>query len=168
MGTNQYIKAGELKPCGTYAAFTRHKKAGEEPCEVCREARNKVHREYAKRWRAGSKNLTDSAVSVRKLKALSALGWSMREVFASVGASNGAQTIARFESRGKINIKTEAIINEAYKKLCMKVPPDNRFSRIMRGHARTKGYAPPMAWDNIEDLNEQPKGLLPPSPKRGS
>ena len=26
----------ELKPCGTTAAYVRHKKAGEKPCELCR------------------------------------------------------------------------------------------------------------------------------------
>jgi hypothetical protein len=29
----------ELKPCGTAAAFTRHRRHGETPCDACREAR---------------------------------------------------------------------------------------------------------------------------------
>ncbi|WP_199550273.1 WhiB family transcriptional regulator [Streptomyces sp. N35] len=29
---------GELRPCGTPAAYRRHLRAGEEPCERCREA----------------------------------------------------------------------------------------------------------------------------------
>lgn len=32
-----------LKPCGTTAAFMRHKRAGEEPCDRCRKAWN-AHR----------------------------------------------------------------------------------------------------------------------------
>lgn len=29
----------ELKPCGTVAAYERHRRRGEEVCEACREAR---------------------------------------------------------------------------------------------------------------------------------
>ena len=39
-----------LKPCGTRAAYDRHKHAGEEPCEPCKQAFNEYHR--AKRERA--------------------------------------------------------------------------------------------------------------------
>jgi hypothetical protein len=28
----------DLKPCGTLAAYTRHKRRGEKPCEACRQA----------------------------------------------------------------------------------------------------------------------------------
>ena len=29
-----------LEPCGTLAAYRRHSRAGEKPCEACRRARN--------------------------------------------------------------------------------------------------------------------------------
>lgn len=35
----------ELKPCGTTAAYERHRRAGEEACDACREARNTYTRE---------------------------------------------------------------------------------------------------------------------------
>lgn len=34
-----------LEPCGTYAAFRRHERADEEPCDACREARNERQRQ---------------------------------------------------------------------------------------------------------------------------
>jgi hypothetical protein len=38
------------QPCGTYAAFQRHKRHGEEPCVACREAYNAHQRDmYRKR-----------------------------------------------------------------------------------------------------------------------
>jgi hypothetical protein len=42
----------ELKPCGTPAAFMRHRRAGEEPCHPCREAMNQAARESKARRRA--------------------------------------------------------------------------------------------------------------------
>lgn len=35
-----------LKPCGTPAAFARHKRHREEPCEACRAAWNEYYREW--------------------------------------------------------------------------------------------------------------------------
>lgn len=42
-----------LQPCGTHAAFVRHRKYGETPCDLCREAERTYQRERsAKRRRA--------------------------------------------------------------------------------------------------------------------
>lgn len=38
----------DLKPCGTNAAYVRHKRAGEYPCTACLAA----HAEDQKKWRA--------------------------------------------------------------------------------------------------------------------
>lgn len=45
---NQRKARPELKPCGTNAAYARHKRAGEYPCTACLEA----HSEDQKRWKA--------------------------------------------------------------------------------------------------------------------
>lgn len=39
-----------LKPCGTTAAYRRHLRHGERPCEHCRQAEARLHQE---RWRGG-------------------------------------------------------------------------------------------------------------------
>lgn len=42
--------ARDLKPCGTVAAYRRHQRHGEEPCEACKKAHAEYHRElYRKR-----------------------------------------------------------------------------------------------------------------------
>lgn len=45
-------KTKNLKPHGTYAAFMRHKRAGEEPCPACREASRKNAAAYRARKKA--------------------------------------------------------------------------------------------------------------------
>jgi hypothetical protein len=35
-----YRPSWNLEPCGTLAAYRRHGRAGEKPCEACRVARN--------------------------------------------------------------------------------------------------------------------------------
>lgn len=50
--------ARKLKPHGTYAAFMRHKRAGEEPCPACREASRKNAAAYRDRKRAEGERKT--------------------------------------------------------------------------------------------------------------
>ena len=40
----------KLKPCGSMAAYARHKKSGEVPCQPCVEANRAYHRAYQKRY----------------------------------------------------------------------------------------------------------------------
>ncbi|WP_395109829.1 hypothetical protein [Actinomadura sp. SCN-SB] len=44
--------ARDLKPCGTTAAYQRHLRRGETPCDACREASNAENRgsERHKQW----------------------------------------------------------------------------------------------------------------------
>jgi hypothetical protein len=35
-----YRPSWNLEPCGTLAAYRRHSRRGEKPCEACRQARN--------------------------------------------------------------------------------------------------------------------------------
>ena len=45
-----YRPRGDLEPCGTLAAYRRHSRRGEKPCEACRIAanRDKAAREQQK------------------------------------------------------------------------------------------------------------------------
>ncbi len=52
------MAARKLKPHGTYAAFVRHKRAGEEPCPACREASRKNAAAYRDRKRAEGEKRT--------------------------------------------------------------------------------------------------------------
>lgn len=42
-----------LQPCGTYAAYQRHVKAGESPCVGCRQASAEYRRTYRERRMPG-------------------------------------------------------------------------------------------------------------------
>ena len=47
----KYGEPRELEPCGTTGAFKRHLRAGEEPCQPCRDAHNARKREYEREYR---------------------------------------------------------------------------------------------------------------------
>jgi hypothetical protein len=53
--TQRFRAAGGRRtpaPCGTDAAYHRHRRAGEEPCEACLEAQRQARRVRAQRLRA--------------------------------------------------------------------------------------------------------------------
>ena len=41
---NQYINPSLLRPCGTLAAYRRHLRRGERPCEACSQASRRAQR----------------------------------------------------------------------------------------------------------------------------
>ncbi|VEI13227.1 hypothetical protein [Trueperella bialowiezensis] len=55
--------AKTVKPCGTPAAYQRHRRAGEEPCDACRAAQRENSRRYRQRKRDGSAAKVNDAVA---------------------------------------------------------------------------------------------------------
>lgn len=54
-------KPRALQPCGTVAAFQRHIRDGETPCDACREAKNDASRRWAQaRQRFRSRSLGET------------------------------------------------------------------------------------------------------------
>ena len=47
----KYGEPRRLAPCGTTGAFKRHQRAGEEPCQPCRDAHNARKRDYDREYR---------------------------------------------------------------------------------------------------------------------
>lgn len=97
----------------------------------------------------------------RRLQALQALGWSLPVVAEHVGcdyrdlyhiAHQETVTRARFES-----------IDATFAKLCMTLPTAETVAQRVsvsktRAHAARKGFVPPLAWTDIDDPAEQPRG----------
>jgi hypothetical protein len=92
---------------------------------------------------------------VRRIRALQAIGWTHAEIAAAAGLSVDA--IRSPVHRGTSVYRATADgIERAYDALCMKVAPDSRNARYCRTAAARRGWAPPLAWDNIDDPDERP------------
>lgn len=48
---NQGMRWSDVKPCGTNAAYRRHKRHGEKPCESCRQAHHRYNADAKRRRR---------------------------------------------------------------------------------------------------------------------
>lgn len=88
----------------------------------------------------------------RRIRALQALGWPIPELRTRLGYAVTGDWLIDADAvhyRTAVFLKVDAL----YRELCMTVGP----SRWTRTWAVGRGYAPPLAWDDIDDPDERPK-----------
>lgn len=133
--------------------------------QVARAARNYRKRRYLN----GNQNLQVSAIgTVRRLQALCALGYTQVELGKELGVSN--RRVHFILQQTMVLPRTRDAVAKLYDRLCMTIPtdPEKLAHRHVRIHARARraaikqGWAPPLAWDDIDDPDETPKGLPRP------
>lgn len=134
---------------GTEPGHTQHYRDGEKSCPTCLEAHRKaqiIRRLYPHK--------TSALGTQRRIQALQALGHSRQRIAEEMGYGDlGALT--RVMRCDTILIRTAKRAAEAYDRLSMVVPQGGGPERA-RTWARRHGFAPPLAWDNIDDPDERP------------
>ena len=128
-------------------------------CDPCRQAAATYERDRQKRryLRHGALT-TDPLGSQRRLRALAALGWSAHILAAEVGTSAAQLQAIRNGRRVYIRTDTADRIAELYDRLHMTPGP----SESARRWARWQECIPPLAWDDIDDPDEDPRGNVIP------
>jgi hypothetical protein len=100
---------------------------------------------------------TDIGV-IRRVRALARLGWSSPEMAARAGIP--ATTVARLRDHDERqwvgNQRIRAAIAKAYDEMSMTVPPLTRHTSKLANRAEARGWAPPLAWDDIDDPDAIP------------
>lgn len=91
----------------------------------------------------------------RRLQALNALGYPTRLLAAEVGTTQEVICDHLRAERKYVLAPTDRRVRDVYDRLCMTPGPSEISAKI----ARRNGYAPPLAWDDIDDPNEQPEGV---------
>lgn len=104
---------------------------------------------------------TDSVGTVRRLRALIALGWVQTDLAHHLGTSSQYVSLLTTGRHPKVHIDTAAAIRVLYDQLSMTVPtirPGWVHDR-QRRYAAARGWAPPLAWDRIDDPRMGPQGV---------
>lgn len=113
----------------------------------------------------------DSTGTARRLQALACLGWTMnslapwfaaRQHLVQAASSRGGMSASRINSlrrptRPRIWVPQANLIDKLYQDLSMTYAPRTHESERLRRHAARNGWAPPAAWDNIDDTHELPQ-----------
>lgn len=134
-------------------------------CAGCRnDCCRRAHMIEIKRWRMGNPRMIDATGTRRRIEALEAIGWSRREQSRMLGRNN--EYIGKVARMPVVRPATAAAVAALYERMSMVVPADPptrpkghiRWHEKTRRQARIKGYAPPLAWDDI-DNDETPRGM---------
>lgn len=112
-----------------------------------------------------SARVTDGITHVgigRRLRALRALGWTLGDIAATAGlSSEQILNLSTKPPRYILGPTRDAIVG-AYRRLSCERPPSaggRDGVAQARRRAAAAGWAPPAAWDNIDDPDETPRGL---------
>lgn len=119
--------------------------------DCCRSANTRA----LKRWRAGlTSNLIDATGTVRRVQALVALGWTLAEISQEAGGytKNWSHLLLKQQT---VTTDTAKKIAATYDRLSMRVP-DGPYRERTRRRAQRNGWLPPLAWIDIDDLDERP------------
>ncbi|MEU0078606.1 hypothetical protein ABZY58_11970 [Micromonospora tulbaghiae] len=131
---------------GDALAYTRYR------CR-CPEGRE-AYRVYRKRLREGRQPAANirAVGTARRLQALMAIGWARAELARQLGLSEKRVSQLTFNTDGNVHWRTAAKVRALYKELSATPGPEKRAIYAADRHR----FAPPAAWDNIDDPNETP------------
>jgi DNA-directed RNA polymerase specialized sigma24 family protein len=97
----------------------------------------------------------DSTGTRRRLEALMTLGYTATELSIRLGKS--ADWVSSVLRRFMVHEQSRLDVRELFEVLSMTPAPATREAKFARTWARNRGYAPPLAWDDIDDPDEEPK-----------
>lgn len=134
--------------------------------ECCRTAIADYSRSLrARQYLAGGPLIVDALGTKRRIRALMALGWTGRQIDAELGRKP-TYTANLLCGPDRVNRATAASVAAVYERLSMRLPADEPDANRQviartRGEARRKGWAPPLAWDEIDTDLEPNYGHTP-------
>lgn len=134
---------------GTNAGYQAHHKWGVAMCSPCRTAHAKQHqgfrnRRYLERLPT---LLIDPTPTVRRIRALQAIGWPLKIIDAELGGNGKASNLGKMLKQPSIHVDTAARVAKVYDRLHMTPGPSER----SRSLAITRGWSPPLGWDDIDN-----------------
>ena len=102
----------------------------------------------------------DATGSRRRVRALIAVGWTVREIAHALGIEYNTLRVHRDSFSQRIDAGRAKQIRELYTRW-WNVTPTGPGAERARSTAKRKGWAPPMAWDDdtIDDPQAKPVGL---------
>lgn len=128
-----------------YSAFCR--------CDLCKHAMFRYRKQREHDALAGRPRTVPATPTIRRIRALVAIGWDFRRLSARLGRSQAY--VRGLTIRPTVTTTTRDTINRLYDELCMTPGPSKR-SRL---YAQRNSWPPPLAW---EDIDTDPEPYRPP------
>lgn len=143
---------------GTVAGYIAHRISGVPRCDACRTAARLYEQtRQTRRYLARGSLTVDGTGTRRRVRALVAIGWTMQEIDTALGMKRGYSSKLSNET-GPVLRNTAVAVEAMYSTRSM-TPKVGWLAERQRRIAASKGWAPPLAYDDIDDPNEQPTGF---------
>lgn len=141
-------------PCGTVQAYRLHLQRAEPTDPACKAAKATYER---RRVALSVNGYADPTGTVRRLRALAAIGWGTTDLGERLGVTPQAIAQLRYGDRAHVYRETAARITALYDELSM-APRVDHVGRKVSAHARRMGWLPPLAYDDelIDDPTYEP------------
>lgn len=139
---------------GQRRGYYAHRRDGETACDACLRAAAAAQQKYELAWMHGKAGRVPAVGTKRRLRALQAIGWTLTAIADEIGSQRSRVEKWASEDRTYVYTTTAARVAEVYERLCMR-SPEGPWATRTRNMAAAKGYAPPLAWDDI-DHDEAP------------
>lgn len=120
---------------------------------------------------AGSRSNVDSAITLRKLQAMMAMGWSLQAIGQMLDPPMDQSNIWKTTQKNVCRATTALAMRNLFDKYWDRRPPHRTtnekalYYRALR-HAESNGYVTAMAWDDIDDINERKPKAGPLFPRK--
>lgn len=138
---------------GTPAGYNAHKRAGQTACDPCKRGIAGYQARISWERENGNPRRVAATGTQRRIQALMALGWSAEDVARELGWAH-KRAVHRLRFVTFVYRSTHEQVAAAYERLSGTPGPNENAKR----RALAAGYAPPLAWDDIDNPDEKPKG----------
>ena len=126
-------------------------------CDPCRAASTRYEKRLAVDHHAGRYRTIDATGTRRRIEALRYLGWTGVDIGREIGVTYGC--IYQWGKRPRIYRTSAEKVDAAFRRLSLLPPPTGYLADRERRRARRLGFVSALAWDDLDDPAEQPKGL---------
>lgn len=145
---------------GTPRGYRLHMDNGESACEDCALAWYRYNKRATHLRAVGTPLRLPSLGTHRRIRALMALGYGLPVLADRLGIATG--NLSYKLQQPYVVRSTHQAVAELFEALSMAPPPAGWVAQRTRNIAAKRGWAPPLAWDDIDDPNEHPKGIGAP------
>lgn len=101
----------------------------------------------------GGAALVDALGTVRRIQALTAIGWTLTDTGRALGWTSS--NLGLLLRQDKVLRRTADAVAGLYERRSGTTGPSGRARRM----AAARGWVPPLAWTNIDDPREKPRGV---------
>lgn len=138
---------------GTTRGYQAHRRDEEPPCAPCVAAKTR----YEKARHVYGPRSIPAIGTRRRIHALMALGHSGADIATYLNISYQAVHRLEHTTADRVWRTTAERVAAVYDELSM-IRPTGHYATRVRRKAAARGYAPPLAWDDI-DLDREPRGV---------